>query len=110
MTCSLKNEKPSAIFRIKGLTQQNANTIGTNTAAIGISIESSDGVDAQLASLKGKAVEGSGGEGGVVGVGADMDGMQVENAGSLALVKPNSAIDAAAHANMAVALAPRIGE
>jgi hypothetical protein len=112
MFISLKNDKPSAIFRIKGLTKQNAAEIsssstmtGTNTAAIGISIESTADVDVQMAQLQSK----SGGSG-AGGSSADVDSMQVESSNdSLALVRPAS-LDTAAHTSMAIALAPRIGE
>ena len=67
-------------------------------------MENSADVDVQMANLKGKSGSGNGG-------GADMDGMQVEGGDndSMALTRPGS-LDVAAHANMAVALAPRIGE
>lgn len=96
--CSLKNEKPSAIYRIKGLTQQGSSSAGgVWTAGVGISIESVGEVDAQMVSMKGSSA------------GADMDqSMQVESAPSTALVRPGD-VDAGAQANMALALAPRIG-
>ncbi|UZJ53158.1 hypothetical protein CBS101457_002478 [Exobasidium rhododendri] len=113
----LKNEKPSAIFRIKGLTQHSTPsssssstmqppvTAATNTAAIGISLESAVDVDTQMANLKGKDVSG-----GRAAVGTDMDGMQVESEGpeSMALIMSGPATDTSAHATMALALAPRI--
>lgn len=129
---SLKNEKPSAIFRIKGLTQQNTSSasvmgIGmgmgseavnaaTNSAAIGISIEPVASVDEQMAALTTRSGAvgtdshgGSGGGGG--GGGADLDGMQTEDGGgsndSLALVRPGQ-LDPVMQTNMALALAPKI--
>lgn len=78
---------------------------GANTAAIGISVEGIEQVDAQMTSLKSK--------GETLTTAPDMDGMQVEGGGSgadsMALIRPGST-DVAMQANMALALAPRIGE
>lgn len=80
-------------------------TSSANTAAIGISIENVEQVDVQMASLKSKGETSTSAP--------DTDGMQVEGAGtgadSMALVRPGST-DVAMQANMALALAPRIGE
>lgn len=81
-------------------------TAGTSSAAIGISIETTEQVDKQMATLKNKN-EGGLGE-------SDMDVMQVEggsnNDESMALVRRGGGTDVAMQANMAVALAPRIGK
>lgn len=79
-----------------------------NTAAIGLSVETVGSVDEQMASLANKS--------GAYG-GTDMDGsMQTDSAGdqggsssnALALVRPG-AQDPAIQAQMALALAPKIG-
>jgi hypothetical protein len=77
----------------------------TNTAAIGISIESVEQVDAQMATMKSKSAAGTSTPA------SEMDDMQVEGGGpeSMALVRPGTT-DVAMQANMALALAPRIGE
>lgn len=102
---SLKNEKPSAIYRLKGLTQQSGGAAMPNTAAIGISIESNADVDAQMAN---KNRTGS-------SAAADMEGMQTETSnlngggGGGALVKFGQ-IDEATQTQLALAMAPKIGE
>ncbi|PWN32387.1 uncharacterized protein FA14DRAFT_162517 [Meira miltonrushii] len=97
----LKNEKPSAIYRLKGLTQQSGGAAMPNTAAIGISIESNADVDAQMAN---KNRTGS-------SAAADMDGMQTETSDSAggggALVKFGQ-IDEATQTQLALAMAPKI--
>lgn len=108
-TCSLKNEKPSSIFRIKGLTQQGSLfTSEKQTTAIGISIETIAEVDAQMEAMKSRKNEN-----GIGDTSGMNDSMQMEGGegnSSLALVRAGGVVDAAAHADMALALAPRIGE
>lgn len=111
---SLKNDKPSAIYRIKGLTQQNtsSNTVmgsasglssRLNSAAIGISIESIEDVNRQMDALSSRS--GSNG--------VDVDNMQMEGSNtptnSMALVRSGS-YDPNLQASMALALAPKIGK
>jgi hypothetical protein len=68
-----------------------------NSAVIGISIESVDNVDRQLASLAGRDLSS-----------ARQTSHSADS--SLALVKAGTSDDPQTHAAMALALAPRIGE
>ena len=100
---SLKNEKPSAIYRLKGLTQQNGGQAMPSTAAIGISIEANANVDAQMANKNPTGPSAA----------AEMDGMQTESSTSIgsggALVKFGQ-IDEHTQTQLALAMAPKIGK
>ena len=100
---SLKNEKPSAISRLKGLTQQSGGLAMPNTAAIGISIEANANVDAQMANKNRTGLEAA----------AEMDGMQTETStstGSSGAMVKFGQIDEHTQTQLALAMAPKIGE
>lgn len=101
---SLKNEKPSAIYRLKGLTQQNGGVAMPSTAAIGISIESNADVDAQMANKDRTGTSAT-----------EMDGMQtgdavVSNGGAGGALVKFGQIDEATQTQLALAMAPKIGK
>lgn len=101
----LTNEKPSAIFRLKGLGQQSqqvsgagmgdamaTGTTASNVACLGISVEPLETVQAQMATLPG-AASGNGSD-------AAAASGQLVKAGARAPIDPQAAL----------ALAPKIGE
>lgn len=91
------------------MTQQDAAfTTEKQTAAIGISIETEAEVDAQIEAMKSRKSEN--GIGDTSGMNDSMQMESGEGNTSLALTRPGGGVDAAAHANMALALAPRIGK
>lgn len=86
----LRNDKPSAIFRLRGA---GAEAVADNdvTSLIGISIEEDAQVDAQMQALKGGAVGGA-------------------DAGALVKAGAATATTAKIDPQVALALAPKIGE